>query len=475
MLHWDMSVMMPAGGAEARTEQLAALQLTTHEMLTDARVGDLLDAAEADGEAGDDAWRAANLREMRRRRRHAAALDGALVEALTRASAACEMTWRAARPANDFKAVAPQLAELLSLVREKAAAKAAALGCTPYAALVDQYEPDAEPARIDAMFDDLADFLPGFCEEVLERQAAGPAILPLEGPFDIGRQRSLVRKFMARLGFDFEHGRLDVSLHPFCGGVPEDLRITTRYDEDDFAQALMGVLHETGHALYEKGLPAAWRLQPVGDARGMAMHESQSLLIEMQACRGPEFIAWAAPLMRDAFGGDGPAWQADNICRLYTRVARDLIRVDADEVTYPAHIILRHRLERAMIAGDLAIDDLPGAWNQAMRALLHLEPPDDKDGCMQDIHWFDGAFGYFPTYTMGALAAAQLFDAARRADGDIMTGLGRGDFAPLMGWLGKHVHARGSLLATDDLLEEATGSKLGTAAFKSHLKARYLA
>ena len=411
---------------------------------------------------------------MRRRRRHAAALDGALDAALTRTSAACEMAWRAARPANDFKAVAPQLAEVLKLVREKAAAKAAALGCDPYAALVDQYEPDAAPSRIDALFDDLAEFLPGFCDRVLERQAAGPDILPLQGPFDIEKQRTLARTFMERLGFDFEHGRLDVSLHPFCGGVPEDLRITTRYYEDDFAHALMGVLHETGHALYEKGLPAEWRLQPVGDARGMAMHESQSLLIEMQACRGPEFIAYAAPLMRDAFGGDGPAWRADNIYRLYTRVARDLIRVDADEVTYPAHIILRHRLERAMIAGELAIDGLPGAWNEAMQALLHLTPPDDKDGCMQDIHWFDGAFGYFPTYTMGALAAAQLFDAARRADSDIMAGLARGEFAPLMGWLGENVHARGSLLTTDDLLAEATGSVLGTAAFKNHLKARYL-
>ena len=475
VLHWDMSVMMPAGGAAARTEQLAALRLTSHEMLTDARVGDLLDAAEDGGEVAEDSWRAANLREMRRRWRHAVAVDGALVEAMTRACAGCEMAWREARPANDFKTVAPLLGEVLKLVREEAAAKAAALGCDPYAALVDQYEPDADPARIDALFDDLAGFLPGFCDEVLARQASGPKILPLDGPFAIEAQRKLAHMFMERLGFDFESGRLDVSLHPFCGGVPDDLRITTRYYEHDFAQALMGVLHETGHAMYEKGLPADWRLQPVGDARGMAVHESQSLLIEMQACRGREFVTFAAPLMRDAFGGDGSAWQADNIYRLYTRVERALIRVDADEVTYPAHVILRYRLERAMIAGELAVDDLPGAWNDAMRELLHLTPPDDRDGCMQDIHWYDGAFGYFPTYTMGALAAAQLFAAAGQANGNIVAGLANGEFTPLMTWLGENVHSRGSLLATDDLLREATGSPLGTEAFKSHLKARYLA
>ena len=475
MLHWDMSVMMPPGGAEARTEQLTALELTSHEMLTADRVGDLLDEAAADGEDGGDAWRAANLREMRRRRRHAVAVDGRLVEALTRACAGCEMTWREARPANDFKAVAPALGEVLALVREKAAAKAAAFGCTPYGALLEQYEPDADPARIDALFDDLAAFLPGFCDDVLARQAAGPAVVAPEGPFPLEAQRALAETLMARLGFDFEHGRLDVSLHPFCGGVPEDLRITTRYYEDDFSQALMGVLHETGHALYERGLPAEWRLQPVGDARGMAMHESQSLLIEMQACRGRDFITFAAPLMRDAFGASGPAWEADNLYRLYTSVERGLIRVDADEVTYPAHVIQRYRLERAMIAGELDVDDLPGAWNDAMRALLHLTPPDDADGCMQDIHWYDGAFGYFPTYTMGALAAAQLFDAAGRADGDIPAGLARGEFAPLMAWLGRNVHAKGSLLATDELLQQATGQVLGTETFKRHLKARYLA
>jgi carboxypeptidase Taq len=276
------------------------------------------------------------------------------------------------------------------------------------------------------------------------------------------------------VGLNFESVRLDESLHPFSGGVPEDSRITTRYDVEDFTQALMGVLHETGHAMYERGLPEAWRLQPVGEARGMIVHESQSLLIEMQICRSREFMAWAAPIMAQAFGGTGRAWEADNLFCLTTRVARGLIRVDADEVTYPAHVILRYRLERAMLAGDLALADLPGAWNDGMQSLLGVTPPNDRLGCLQDIHWYDGAWGYFPTYTLGAMAAAQLFAAATRGRPEIAPALAEGNFGPLMAWLREHVHGKGSLLSTDALIENATGRPFDDTAFKAHLRARYL-
>jgi carboxypeptidase Taq len=279
---------------------------------------------------------------------------------------------------------------------------------------------------------------------------------------------------MQAVGFDFNHGRLDTSLHPFCGGVPDDVRITTRYDEDDFMTALMGVLHETGHALYERGLPSDWRLQPVGEARGMALHESQSLLIEMQACRGAEFIGFMAPLAREAFGGEGPAWEVDNLVRVYNRVEPGFIRVDADEVTYPAHVILRYRLEKRLIAGEMELDDLPAAWNAGMEELLGVVPPDDRLGCLQDIHWYDGAWGYFPTYTLGAIAAAQLFAAAKDAVPDISGAIAKGDFTPLMGWLGENVHALGSSRSGDELLERATGRPLDPAVFKAHLSARYL-
>jgi carboxypeptidase Taq len=237
----------------------------------------------------------------------------------------------------------------------------------------------------------------------------------------------------------------------------------------------MAVLHETGHALYDYGLPREWRYQPVGEALGMSVHESQSLIFEMQACRGRAFMTFAAPLMREAFGGEGEAWSADNLYRLQARVAPSLIRVDADEVTYPLHILLRTRLERLLIAGELEVPDLPGAWAEGMRDDLGIVPPDDRDGCLQDIHWGEGIFGYFPTYTLGAVTAAQLFQAARRTVPELETALGEGDFRPLLGWLGKNVHAHASSLDTRALVTRATGRPLDADDFETHLKARYLA
>jgi len=473
VLGWDMSAVMPAGGAEARTEQLATLSVVCHEILTDPSLDELFDKASAETR-GLDAWTQANLAEMRRRWLHATALESDLVEALSKACKRCEMIWRKARPAADFAAVLPALREVLNLTRQAAAAKAERLGCSLYDALLDEYEPGGQSARIDAVFTDLAAFLPGFLSDVLDRQAAQPPALPLEGPFPIAKQEALARKLMAAVGFDFEHGRLDTSLHPFCGGVPDDVRITTRYNEDDFTTSIMGVLHETGHAMYERGLPKDWRLQPVGEARGMAMHESQSLMVEMQACRSREFVSYLAPLARAAFGGSGPAWEADNLLRHYNAVEPGFIRVDADEVTYPSHVILRYRLERALIDGGMELEALPSEWNKGLKELLGITPPDDRLGCLQDIHWYDGAWGYFPTYTLGAMTAAQLFAAAKKARPEIPEALSKGDFAPLMGWLAEHVHAQASSAGFEEIVERATGEPLNPGSFKAHLKARYL-
>jgi carboxypeptidase Taq len=469
VLQWDMAAMMPEGGGTARAEQLATVRTLRHEMMTAPQMSDWLDAAAAETL---DEWQAANLREMRRDWVHAAAVPARLVDALSRACSACEMTWRQARPASDFAKVAPLLEEVLRLTREAAETKAAALGVEPYDALLDQYEPGGRLADIEPVFDDIAAFLPGFLGEVLERQ--GPAGARPQGPFPTDRQRALGLRFMQIVGFDFHHGRLDVSAHPFCGGIPDDVRITTRYDETDFMPALMGVLHETGHALYEQGLPKAWRGQPVGAARGMSVHESQSLLMEMQACRSRPFMEFAAPILAETFGGNGPEWSAEALRRQYVRVQPGFIRVDADEVSYPAHVILRTRLEKALLGGDLHVRDLPGAWNDGMKQLLGLDVPDDRRGCLQDIHWYDGAWGYFPTYTLGAMTAAQLFDAACRADPQILPAIGRGDFAPLLAWLRTNVHHRGCLLSTRELLTRATGRPLDPKVFEAHLRARYL-
>jgi len=473
ILHWDASTMMPAGSADARGEQLAALNTIQHEMMASPQTADLI-AASADEAASLDEWQTANLREMRRNWVHATAVDAALVEARTKATMKCEMIWREARPRSDFAAVLPALTEVVNLTRQAASAKAAKLGLSPYDALMDQFSPGVRAAEVDIVFAELAAKLPDMIDKALARQAAGPQPIEPKGPFPAEAQRAVGTKFMELLGFDFNAGRLDTSLHPFSGGTPDDLRITTRYDESDFTRGLMGILHETGHALYERGLPRDWRRQPVGEARGMDVHESQSLLIEMQVCRSTEFLSFAAPHLRAAFNADGPAWTPENLARIYTRVARSLIRVDADEMTYPLHVILRYRLERAIITGDLALADLPAAWNAAMRDLVGIVPDSDQTGCLQDIHWFDGAFGYFPSYTLGAMAAAQMFAAAKEADSEILPAIARGDFKPLYAWLSANVHGQGCRYETPELIAKATGKPLSVQPFLSHLERRYL-
>ena len=474
VLHWDSAVMMPLGGASARSDQLAELALVCHEILTAPDIQELLNIAEGDAAKLDD-WQEANLTEMRRRWLHASAVPAELVRQLSEASSGCEIAWRDARAQDDFEAVRPHLELVVDLTRQSARVKSEHLGCSPYDALLDGYDPGSRIADIEPLFNELAEFLESFIGEVIEVQGRrSPPVIP-RGRFPVDAQRRLAEDLMRRLGFDFERGRLDTSHHPFTGGIPEDLRLTTRYDEDDFTSGLMAVLHETGHALYERGLPAKWRHQPIGSSRGMSMHESQSLIIEMQASRSDAFIRYLAPLLRDAFAGDGDEWQADNLTRVYRQVSPTLIRVDADEVTYPMHVIMRFHLERALIAGDLTVAELPGAWRDGMRHALGVEPGNDRDGCMQDIHWFSGGFGYFPTYTLGAIAAAQLFGAAQRTDPEVVSGLENGNFSPLLSWLGENVHDLASRYTPQEVLARATGRSFDIDVFKSHLRQRYLA
>ncbi|MBU6397143.1 MAG: carboxypeptidase M32 [Rhodospirillales bacterium] len=466
VLSWDASAMMPDGGAEARGEQMAVLAGLSHEFLCAPEMGETLAQAQA-----PEGWDAQNLTLMREAHLRATALPRDLVEAQVRAGRACETIWRAARKTSDFAAVQKALAEVVRLTREGAEILGQALGLSPYEALMSQYQRGINAAQAEVIFTRYEAFLREALPRAEALQAArGHATLP-PGPYPEAVQAALARRLSAGAGLNFNAARLDISAHPFCGGTPTDIRITTRYDEADFCAALMGVLHETGHALYEQNLPAAWRRQPVGAAAGMAMHESQSLIVEMQAVRSDAYLSYLAPLAAEAFGK--PITVAGLKHRL-RRVERSFIRVEADEMTYPAHVLLRFRLEQALLTGGLAVADLPGAWNEGLQALLGITPPDDARGCLQDIHWFDGAIGYFPSYTLGAMAAAQLMAAARKALPDLDGALGRGDLAPLTGWLSAHVHQRGSSAGFNEILVEATGEALNPAYFEAHLTARYL-
>ena len=471
MLSWDSSAMMPEGGSASRGDQMATLAGLAHEMLVGAETEDLL--GRADAPPGSDEAR--NLALMRHRVRRARAIPSALVEARTKAEIDCEQVWRGARADDDVRRVLPALHGLLGLVREEAGLLGAAIDMSPYDALMDGFQPGVMADAVEPVFARYAAFLVDALPAIEARQAAEPAPLPLPTPAPEASQEELCRTLSARIGLDYAHARLDRSLHPFCGGTPDDVRITTRYEVDDPSRALLGVLHETGHALYERGLPPAWRRQPIGEAAGMATHESQSLIVEMQACRSDAFLRFLGPMLEARFGAGGGATTPANLARLWRRVGRTLIRVDADEVTYPAHVMMRFRLERALVAGDLAVADLPGAWSDGLHALLGIRPPDDRSGCLQDIHWYAGLFGYFPSYSLGAMAAAQLMAACRKATPGLDAALEAGDLAPLLGWLRANVHAHGHRYGFAALLERATGAPLDPDVFIAHIRARYLA
>ena len=473
MLSWDAAAVMPTGGGAVRGDQLVVLAGLAHaEMIAPDSAADL---AEAEQGLPADPWRDANLRLMRHSHTRATALPRDLVEASAKACSTCEKVWRDARQNSDFASVLPYLQEVVALVRESATALSSVLGLSPYDSLMDGFQPGIRAADVMPVFAEYEAFLRRVLPEAEARQAAQPAPIRPQGPFSIAAQEALCRSLSQRIGLDFEHARLDKSAHPFSGGTRTDVRITTRYTEADFTQAVLAVVHETGHALYERGLPDAWARQPVGEAAGMAAHESQSLIIEMQACWSDAFLSWLSGELQQAFGGDPAAYAAGNLARLWRRVERGFIRVDADEMTYPAHVILRFRLEQALVSGDLAVADLPGAWKDGFRDLLGLVPPDDARGCLQDIHWYDGAIGYFPSYTLGAMAAAQLMAAARAAIPTMDEPLGRGDLSPLVGWLRANVHSQGSRLGFNELLTAATGKPLDPRDFQAHLTARYLA
>ncbi len=472
LLRWDAAVMMPRGSADVRGEQLAALETEHHAMLTAPRITRLLDRAQANTHGLED-WQVANLREMRRQRDHAIATPATLVSRLTKATSRAESHWLTARAEGKFSAFAPYLEEVVHLVRDKASLLGQALNLAPYDALVDEFSPGLTTADIDSMFKALSRRLPSLIREALVAQE-GKARLPLTGKFPAGKQRALTVEVMKAVGFQFDRGRLDESEHASTEGSPGDIRITTRFDPVDVFSGLLGALHETGHAMYDLGLPQDWRDQPVGRDRGMALEESQSLLLEMNICRSRSFVRYLQPLLAKHFGTSGPEWEVENVYEHLTRVRRGLIRVDADELTYPLHIMLRYELEKQLLTGELAVRDLPEAWNAGMEQRLGIRPENDNEGCLQDIHWAVGSFGYFPSYALGAVMAAQLYESMRAELPALDDELARGEYGGLFGWLRANVHGLGAKVPVQELLKNATGKPLSATSFLRYAEAKYL-
>jgi carboxypeptidase Taq len=472
LLRWDAAVMMPRGSADVRGEQLAALETEHHALLTTPKVARLLERAGAAASQLED-WPLANLHEMRRQRDHAIATPPSLIARLAKATARAEVYWVEAKKANDFKLLAPHLEEVVHLVRDKAALLGQARGLAPYDALVDGFTPGISTADIDTIFKALSRKLPGLINEAIEVQAAhAPA--PLTGKFTVARQRSLSVDVLKALGFPFDRGRLDESEHPFTEGVPGDIRVTTRFDLNDPFSGLLGAVHETGHAMYDLGLPLKWRDQPVGRDRGLALEESQSLLFEMNLCRSRAFVKYVRPLMEKYLQVSGPEWDEANLYRHLIRVRRSTIRMDADELTYPVHIMLRYELEKKILEGSLPVADLPEAWNANLEQRLNIRPANDVEGCLQDIHWAVGHFGYFPSYVLGAVIAGQLNEAMRAARPALDEEIAAGQFGGVMDWLRDNVHGVGARLPVQDLIKQATGKPLSAAAYLRYLETKYL-
>ena len=467
---WDQAAMMPAKGNEARAAAMAELQVLMHQTLTDPRLKALFaEAAAVDLPDTDKA----SLAEMQREWALVNRLPQDLVEAQSLAGARCEHAWRTQRKANDWQGFLGNFREVVMLARKEAKFLADATGTTPYEALMDKYEPGMSEAAIIQLFGEVKTWLPDLITQVITRQQS-ETVLQANGPFPVDKQRALGVEVMGLLGFDFEGGRLDVSTHPFCGGVPQDVRITTRYNEATFAPSLMGIIHETGHARYEQRLPRDTLHLPVGRARSMGIHESQSLSFEMQLARNPAFLQLIAPLVKKHLG-DQAAFDAVNLARMITRVRRGLIRVDADELTYPAHVILRFEIERALIAGEIEADDIPALWNSKMMDYLGVDVAGNyENGCMQDIHWPMGMFGYFPSYTLGAMYAAQYFATIRKLHPDMDARIAGGDLSPVMDWLDANIWSQASRWSTRELVTRATGEPLNASHFRKHLEDRYL-
>ncbi|CAM3952726.1 carboxypeptidase M32 [Vibrio neonatus] len=468
---WDAAAMMPSGGNEARSRAMAELSVHVHSLKTQPQLAEWFDKASDESLSVDEV---AQLREMKRNWQMSNIIPKELVEASSLAGSKCEHAWRTQRTNNDWQGFAKNWQPVVALSQEEAQIRAQATGLSPYDAMLGIYEPGTSSEALTHTFDNVKQWLPNLIDQVIEKQSKESIILP-SGTFDTSKQKALGLEIMKLLQFDFTHGRLDESVHPFCGGVPTDVRLTTRYDENEFMQSLMGIVHETGHARYEQGLPKALAGNPSGTARSMGIHESQSLFFEMQMGRSAPFIHHLSQSSAKHFPEhDAQLFESSNLNKLYTRVKKDFIRVDADELTYPAHVILRFEIERDLINGNISYQDVPELWDSKMQSYLGLSTAGNfKNGCMQDIHWTDGSFGYFPSYTLGAMYAAQ-FMAAMKKTVDVDAVLRSGELTPIFDWLSSNIWSKGSLLTTDELVKQATGETLNAEHFKQHLMNRYL-
>ena len=466
LLGWDQEVLMPPRAATLRAEHLAWVSKEGHTRKTDPRMGELLD--ELEGLDSLDDIQTANVRLARESYDKATRLPTEFVSELAKHNSKSLISWTEARRNNDFSIFRDDLAKSIDLARKKADY----LGYEDlrYDALLDIYESGLTVSRLDPLFEGLRNKVAPLIRSVAERGERPDISWVTENSWEQPGQERLSQNVSESIGFDFEAGRRDASTHPFCGGPnPDDVRWTTRYSETDPFGSLYGSMHETGHGTYEQGRPRDLDFQPAGKANGLGIHESQSRLWENQIGRSLEFCQWSLPLWKEQFPENMQGVEAEDLWRAVNLVEPSLIRVEADEATYNIHIMIRYEIEKLLISGDLEVDDLPDKWDDMYEEYLGIRPTDSSSGVLQDIHWSMGAIGYFPTYTLGNLYSAQLLSAAREDLPEHDAQIRGGDFSPLLDWMRKNVHKRGSILKPAELIEEATGSPPSPEAFVEYL------
>ena len=472
LLEWDEEVCMPRNAVEHRAEQRALLAGLVHDRETDPRYEELLSAVEGSAFVSDpESAAAVNVREIRRAFDKERRMPRRLVEEWARVTAVAQQTWVEARERDDYASFAPWLERIFALARESA--DAVGYEGARYDALLDDYEPGMTTDRVTALFAHLQSELVPLVASLRDVPPAAPRHV-LAREFPVERQKLFAESAATAIGFDLEGGRLDISQHPFCTAIgPGDVRISLRYHSRDFAQGFFALMHELGHAMYDQGLDARHYGTPMGDAASLGLHESQSRMWENLVGRSEGFWRHYYPQLKSAFHESLHDVSLDTFRRVVNHVAPGPVRVNADEVTYDLHIAIRFELELALLSGDLRAAELPGAWNELYERHLGVRPRNDREGCLQDIHWADGLIGYFPTYTLGNVYAAQLFAAAERAVGPLEESFASGDFVPLREWLREHVHRHGMRWPVATLVERATGKAPDPAELVGSLTRRY--
>ncbi len=473
LAHWDSATMLKSGSARARQAEMATLESLIHEMSISQKIADLIEEALFESDFLDD-WQKANLQLIKKSYEEELCITSEMKREFSIASSESEFIWRDCRAKNDFKTLIPYLDRVFQASIQIATVKSQKLGKPIYDSLVDSYDPGREVSEIDNVYKVLKIELPRLIAKISEKQSS-EKLIKLTKPIDENTQKSIGIKVLEKMGFDLNRGRLDKSTHPFCIGGRFDVRLTTRYDDSNFLSSLFGVIHETGHGLYQQNLPEKYIHQPVGMAKGMAFHESQSLIMEMQACTSIQFTEFIAKLLKDEFNFTGPEYLAENLYKLMTRVRPSFIRVDADEVTYPLHVIMRFEIEQEIINGRIKAIDLPEIWNNKMKEYLDIIPDSYSNGCLQDIHWPAGMLGYFPSYTNGAIVASMLMHRAKQQNTNIDNELSKGEFGGLNSYLNKNLREYGSLKSSKELLKESTNlEQIDPMIFIDYLKNKYL-